>query len=239
MHETDSTCDSSTPYNIFDEDWVYVKNTIGTNDYFKSQFYEDGGFKNTARHTPPDTDSTLTAGTTVDESTMISLPSTVNTLAQKVNLFDFTITDAGTTDSLTIHITKIVINVSGTTRDYVRGQIKWILDGSSNDVSDKEGTYDAGNNTITFSSLGISVPNAGNKTYILSAYFSVQSGLTDNSTFNFSINGSSDVSVVHSSINSTMATGQSAITNSSNAKVDITATKLMFQTEPSNISSGV
>ncbi len=163
---------------------------------------------------------------------MISLPSTVNTLAQKVNLFDFKITDVGTSDSLTTDVTQIVINVSGSTSNTVRGQIKWILNGTN--VSNKEGTYDAGNNTITFSSLGISVPNAGNETYILSAYFSVQSGLTDNSTFNFSINGSSDVTVDTSK--TTMATGQSAITNSGNAKVDITATKLRFKIQPSNVA---
>ena len=182
-----------------------------------------------------DTDATLTAGTTVVENTMISLPSTVHTLDQKVNLFDFKITDVGTSDNLTTDVTQIVIYLSGSTNHTVRGQIKWILNGTN--VSNKEGTYDAGNNSITFSSLGISVPNGGNETYILSAYFSVQSALTDNSTFRFSINGSSDVTV--DTTKTKMATGQSPITNSNNAKVDITATKLMFQTEPSNISTGI
>ena len=44
---------------------------------------------------------------------MIKLQSTANTLTEKINLFDFNITDLGTSDGLSTDITQIVINTSG------------------------------------------------------------------------------------------------------------------------------
>lgn len=172
-----------------------------------------------------DSDSTLTAGSGVDESVMIALPSVADTLAEKVDLFDFTITDTANGDSVTTDISQVVIHTSGAGPFE---KVRWFLNGP--DVSDVEGTYSSGANTITFSSLSISVANGANETYTLSGYFKNPTGLVNNAVFALSVNAT-DLTV--DSTKSTMAASQSDVTNSDHAKVSITATKLMFLQQPS------
>jgi hypothetical protein len=155
---------------------------------------------------------------------MIALPSTADTNASRVNLFDFKITDTASGDALTTDITQIVINTSGTG---AFDKVKWLLNGP--DATDVEGTYSSGANTITFSSLSISVASAANETYTLSGYFQNPTGLTDNAPFTFTI---SDSDITTDGAKSTLA-GSQSVTNGGNAKVDITATKLMFIQQPS------
>lgn len=171
--------------------------------------------------------STLSTGLTVDESSMISLPSTANTIGEKVNLFDFTIRDMGTSDGLSTDITQVVIHTSGTA-DF--SKVQWLLNGL--DANDVVGTYSSDTNTTTFSALSISVADDTNETYILSGYFLNPTGLVDNSSFEFSIDGDTDITT--DSSKSGMASTQDAVTNNTNAKVDVTATKLIFKTHPSS-----
>ncbi len=172
----------------------------------------------------PNSDASLSAANGVDESSMISLPSTANTLAQKVNLFDFNISDGGGGDTLSTNVNQIVINTSGTGPF---DKVKWLLNGS--DVSNIEGNYTS--NKITFSDFNISIADGSSEIYTLSGYFKNPTGLTDNSTFGFSVDGDTDLTLESSKTQ--MAT-TSTVTNSTNAKVDINATKLIFKTMPSN-----
>jgi hypothetical protein len=173
-----------------------------------------------------DTTSTLTISASINESNVIELNSTANTLAEKVNVFDFTITDLGTSDGLSTDITKIDINTSGLA-DF--SKMKWLLNGA--DASDVVGEYNSTADTITFTT-SISVANDTNETYTLSTYFQNPTGLTDNQMFGLSID---DTGITVDTSKSSMSSGQTAITNSSNAKINIVATKLIFKTQPSNV----
>ena len=180
----------------------------------------------TVTATPNDTDTTLTASATVDESTMIPIPTTANTLAEKVDLFDFKISDTASSDTETTDITQVVISTVGSNADL--SKMKFLLNGTN--VSNVEGVYNSGANTLTFASLSISVASGANETYTLSTYFQNPTGLTDNETFTFSVTESS---FTLDTAKSTMASSQS-VSNGANAKVDITATKLIFTQQPSN-----
>lgn len=179
-----------------------------------------------------DHDAQLVANNGVDESVEIKLPSTSNTLAEKVDLLDFTISDGGTNDSYPTDISEIRVNVIGTTSDTVRGKIKWLLNGS--DTSNVEGQYDSTSDVVKFSSLNISVANNSSENYTVSAYFQNPTGLTDNSTIGLSVDGDSDLTL---DANKTqMSSSNAPVTNSTNAKVDITATKLIIIRTPSKIA---
>ncbi len=172
----------------------------------------------------PNSDASLSAANGVDESSMISLPSTANTLAQKVNLFDFNISDGGGGDTLSTNVNQIVINTSGTGPF---DKVKWLLNGS--DVSNIEGNYSS--DKITFSDINISISDGSSEIYTLSGYFKNPTGLIDNSTFGFSVDGDTDLTLES---NKTQMATTSAVTNSTNAKVDIRATRLIFKIMPSN-----
>ena len=169
-------------------------------------------------------DANLTASATIDESSMILIPSTADTLAEKVDIFDFTISDGGTDDGFSTDIIQIELNTSGTA-DF--SKVAWILNGD--DVSDKNGTFNSNSDILSFTDLNISVPDGGSETYKISAYFSNNSGLTDNATFGLSLDGTN----IEANSSKTQFGLTSTITNSENAKVDITATQLYFLVLPS------
>ena len=222
---TDRTCDSSAPSNIYG--MVFVKNTTETDDYFKANFISSYGFDSVEAHIPPDTDATLTASSIITEP--VNLPSTADTSDEAVNLFDFTITDGGTSDGLSTDVSQIVLHTSGTA-DF--SKVTWKLNG--NDALDVVGTYDDGANTLTFSGLAISVANGSNETYTLSGYYSTPTGLTDNATYIFSVDGDTDLTL---DATKTQMGTTTAVDNGTGTKVDITATKLRFRIQPSNESS--
>ena len=153
-----------------------------------------------------DTISTLTASATVDETSMISIPITANSFTQKLDIFDFTITDTGTADGLLTSISELVLETSGT-GDF--SKMKWILNG--NGIYNAVGDYSSSANTLTFSDMTIEVATGSSEEYTLSTFIYDTTGLVDNTTFGFSIDGDSNVTT---SGNSSMASGQSAITNS-------------------------
>ena len=202
----------------------YISFEVTPNDGKDAGSVVESDINPTAVTAAVDTDSTLTAGAGVDESSMIPLPSTANTLAQKVDLFDFTITDTASGDALSTDITQIVINTSGTGSF---SKVKWLLNGA--DATDVEGIYNSGANTITFSGLSISI-DTESKTYTISGYYKDPTGLTDNTTFSLTI---TDTTITTDGTKSTLA-GSQSISNSANAKVDITAAKLIFKILPSN-----
>jgi hypothetical protein len=170
-----------------------------------------------------DSDGNLTISSTIDESSMILIPSTADTFAEKVDIFDFTIIDGGTDDGFSTDITQIDLNTSGTA-DF--SKVTWVLNG--NDVSDKNGTFNSSSNILSFDNLNISVDDNSSETYKISGYFSNNRSLKDNATFGLSLNGSN----IETNSSKTQFGSTPTITNNENAKVDITATKLYFYILP-------
>ena len=171
-----------------------------------------------------DSDATLTASATINEP--IPLPTTIDTEAEAVNLFDFTITDGGGADGLTTDVTQIVLHTSGTA-DFTK--VTWRLNGAN--VSDVVGAYDNGAKTLTFSNLAISVASGGSQTYTLTGYYSTPTGLSDNKTYIFSVDGDTDLTL--DGAKTQMGT-TTAVDNGTGTKVDVTASKFRFGTLPTN-----
>ncbi|WP_037457713.1 DUF4347 domain-containing protein, partial [Shewanella sp. HN-41] len=182
--------------------------------------------------TPPaDSDATLTAAGGVTEP--IGLATTIDTVGEAVGVFDFTITDGGTSDSLATTVSQIVVNVSGTSTDAERGKITWRLNGP--DASNVTGTYNAGTDTITFSGLSISVANGGNETYTVNAYYNDNTTLTEDRTIILSVDGDSNLTVGSAG---TQMGATSPVTNGSGTTIDVVASQLVFTTQPAGSVSG-
>ncbi len=174
-------------------------------------------------------DGTLTASATLDESSAIALPSTATTSGAAVDLFDFTLTDAGGGDGFALIASQVVVNTSGTGPF---SQVTWLLNGP--DASNVSGTYNSGTNKITFTGLSISVANGTNETYILRGYYSSNTSLTDAATFSFSIDGDTDLTT--SNLGSSLSGSNAALSNAVAAQVGVTATLLAFTTQPAPLS---
>jgi hypothetical protein len=170
-------------------------------------------------------DATLISSSTITEP--INLSSTADTSGEAVGLFDFSISDAGGGDALSTDVTQIVLHSSGTA-DF--SKVTWGLSGA--DASNVVGIYNAGANTLTFSSLSISVADGANETYTVSGFYSTATGLTDKQTYILSLDGDDDLTL--SASGTQMSGANSAVNNGAGTQVAITATKLLFKTLPSN-----
>ncbi|WP_189608066.1 beta strand repeat-containing protein [Saccharospirillum salsuginis] len=159
------------------------------------------------------------------------MPTTVDTVGEAVDVFDFTLSDGGGGDGLPMSISQIVLNVSGTTNNTIHDQITWRLNGP--DASNVIGTYNAG--TITFSGLTLSIADSGNETYTVNAYYNDNTGLIEGQTFILSVDGDTDVTTGGSG---TSMGSTSAVTNGSGSTVEVTATTLAFTTQPASSTSG-
>ena len=181
--------------------------------------------------TVTDSDGDLTAAGGVSEP--VGLDTTVDTMGEAVDVFDFTLSDGGTADGDAMTVSAITVNVSGTTSDTIRDQVTWRLNGS--DASNVTGTYNAGSDTITFSGLSISIADGTSETYTVNAYYNDNAGLTEDQTFIFSVDGDTDVTVGGSG---TQMGATTAVTNGAGSTVDITASTLVFTTQPAGSVSG-
>jgi hypothetical protein len=181
--------------------------------------------------TPIDANSTVTASAVVVEP--VDIPTTANSAAQSINVFDFTISDAGTSDGLPTFISQIALNTSGTANF---GKVTWRLNGP--DANNVIGEYSSGSNTLTFKNLNISVANAQNETYAVNAYYNDNSGITDNQNYILSMNGSSSANFTVTASGSQMASSQTAINNGGGSKTTVSATEISFSTQPSGSVSG-
>ena len=179
----------------------------------------------------PENDGSLTAAAGVTEP--VTLETTVDTVGEAVNVFDFTLSDGGTSDGLAMTVSQIVLNVSGTASDVDRDKITWRLNGS--DASNVTGSYNAGADTITFSSLSISIADGGSEIYTVNAYYNDNTSLTESNTIILSVDGDTDLTV---GISGTAMGSTSSITNGSGSTVSVTATGLAFTTQPSGSVSG-
>jgi hypothetical protein len=186
---------------------------------------------NTIGFSPLDSDGNLTAAAGVTEP--VGLATTVDTVGEAVNVFDFTISDGGASDAQALTVAQIVLNVSGTSTDTERSRITWRLNGP--DAGNVTGTYSAAADTITFSGLGISVANAGNETYTVNAFYNNNTGLTDGRTVILSVDGDTNLTVGASG---TQMASTTAVTNGTGTTIDVVATQLVFATQPSGSVSG-
>ena len=207
--------------------------TAGTLHYFRAYATNAGGTGYgtvSTFTTSTDQDGTVTAGTSVTEP--VVLPTTATTSGAAVNLFDFKITDGGTSDGIPLTISQVVVSTSGTGPF---SKVTWLLSGP--DATNVTGTYSSGTNTITFSGLSISVANASNETYVVKGYYNDNTNLTENQTFILSVTGGTSSFTVGSS-GTRMVASQSAVNNGTGSKVGVTATQLLFTTQPAGSTSG-
>lgn len=177
-----------------------------------------------------DSDGDLVASGVVAEP--ISLNTTVDTSLEAVDIFDFTLSDGGSSDGQSMDISSITVNVSGTSSDTVRSQISYRLNGP--DASSVAGSYNPVSNTISFSGLSISIADGASETYTIDAFYNDNSNLTEDLTVMLSIDGDTDVTVS----GGTQMGATTPINNGSGTTIDVVATRLVFTTQPSGSVSG-
>ncbi|XQW84544.1 Ig-like domain-containing protein [Thalassotalea piscium] len=181
-------------------------------------------------NSPQDNDGSVTAGAGMEATT---LSTTIDTVPEASSIFDFIIFDGGTSDGLTLTVSQIIVNVSGTSTDTLRNNITWRLNGP--DASNVIGVYDALVDTITFSGLSVSVADSSGETYTVNAYYNDNSNVTEGATFILSTDGDTDFTI---GSNSTQFATSSAVTNGSGLKAAVIATKLVFTNQPAGSVSG-
>ncbi|MDB2601979.1 hypothetical protein N9Z60_00520 [Gammaproteobacteria bacterium] len=179
-----------------------------------------------------DLDASLTAAAGVAEP--VAIPTTVDTVGEALDVFDFTLTDGGTADALALGVSQVVVNVSGTATDAQRSQITWRLNGP--DASNVTGSYSAGADILTFSGLSISVADGTSEVYTVNAYFNDNTSLTDNATVILSVDGDTDLTVLGAG---TSMAATTAVSNGTGTLITVAATKLAYATEPAGSASGV
>jgi gliding motility-associated-like protein len=180
---------------------AYATNIIGTNY---------GGVQSFTTLT--DADGNVSSGTGVTEP--ISLPEFRNTVAEAINVFDFTISDGGTSDGLPLNISEIRVQTSGTASATEFNQVTWRLNGP--DVSNVIGTYNSGQ--ITFTGLNISVANGSNETYTINAYYNNTSGLTNGHSFILEVDADDDFTI---GAGSTIFQATTPVTNLTGSLIDL------------------
>lgn len=180
--------------------------------------------------TASDTDGNVTASGTVTEP--VAIGTTIDSLGEALNVFDFTLTDGGGGDGLAMAVSAISIPVSGTATDAERAKVTWRLSGP--DLMATGGVYDAPNDEIDFTGLGISVADNTSETYTVSAYYNDNSNLAEDTTFILSVDGDTNVTV---SSGTQMGT-TSAVNNGTGSTVDVVATAIAFTTQPATSTSG-
>lgn len=163
---------------------------------------------------PGDSDGSVSASPSVREP--VGIPITADTVAEAVDVFDFTISDGGTSDGSPLNVSAITVHVSGTTSNADRAKISWRLDGP--DATQIAGTYDAHTHTLTFTGLHISVADGGDETYTLNAYFNDNTGLTENQTVILSTDGDTDFTTSGTAMGAT-----TPVTNGAGSKVEFEA----------------
>jgi len=169
-----------------------------------------------------DADGNLIASGIVSEP--VALATTATTTGTAVDIFDFTLTDGGTSDTATLDISQVVLNTSGTG---TFSKVTFRLNGTN--VSNVVGVVSG--STITFSGLAISIADGESDTYTVNAYYSDDTGLSEGETYILSIDGDTDLTITGTT---TMAS-TSPVTNSTGTTVDITATQLVFTAQPSSV----
>ncbi|MEJ2043084.1 MAG: cadherin-like domain-containing protein, partial [Reinekea sp.] len=176
--------------------------------------------------TSTDSNGTLTAAVGVAEP--VNLPTTAFGSGNKINVFDFTLADGGG-DGLPLDVSQIDLTLGGTASANF-SKLRFGLSGCAikSDIAPS-------GSTVSFTSTGISVVDSGNTTCTVSAYWSDNTGITDNQTLTISINGDIDLTVDGTK---TQMSGANAVVATGNMATTVTATKLAFTTQPAGSTSG-
>lgn len=173
-----------------------------------------------------DSDANVTVAAGVTEP--IGIDTTLDSSGEALAIFDFTITDGGTSDAKVTSVTAIDLHASGTAD---ASKLTYVLNGP--DATNVTGSFSA--NTVTFSGLSISVADNANEIYTVSAYFNDNSGITEGQTVILSTNGDTDFTLAG---NSTRMASTSAVNNGTGTTIDVVATELRFTTQPASSTSG-
>lgn len=241
------TIDPSVPQEVLQGETVQFTLTPDANNYIAQVGGTCGGTLNGNTYTtnainatctvlanfdPPDSDGSLTAAATVSEP--VPIDTTAWPDVNAVDIFDFTLSDGGTADGFPMEVSQIVVNVSGTASDTLRGNMGWFLSGP--DTGDfLFGSYSPANDTITFLGLNISVADGLSEQYTIKASYGVRTGVTEGLTFILSVDGDTDVTV---SSSGTQMGATSAVTNGTGSTTSVTAQIWQFTTQPANSVSG-
>ncbi|HKK60551.1 MAG TPA: endonuclease, partial [Salinivirga sp.] len=174
-----------------------------------------------------DSDSYVSTGGDAEPAIIAS---TVDADGEEIQVFDFTFTDAGTSDGLTTIIDEIQITQGSANDvgDWTNAIAGAYLNGS--DVTDLAGTVNSTN--ITFASNDmISITDGGNETYTLKIYLKTDlSGITDNNNLEFALDYNN---ITADASGSSFGSGAPE-SGDANVAVDITATQLLFVQQPTN-----
>ena len=175
----------------------------------------------------PDKDGALVVGSGVNEP--VPIPSTADALEKRVYLFDFMLSDGGTADGRELGVSQIVVRATGTG---ALDQMVFHLDGA--DASQVTGVLDDGK--ITFGGLSISVPDGQSQTYAVSAHLGDSNGLVDGERVLLSVHGDVDLTV---GAQGTQMSGiNEVVDNGVGSEIGVTATELVFATQPAGAESG-
>ena len=161
-----------------------------------------------------DADVTVATSSTVIEPNV--LDEDKNSPATAMDVFDFTISDGGTSDGKATHIKAISLKVSGTTTDIQREQVVWQLNSAS--INNAVGFYDATTNSLIFDNLALSIADGSSETFVVSAFYTSVAGLDDGLTYILSIDGDENLELDFTG--SQMAV-TSPVTNGTGTVVDI------------------
>ncbi len=173
-----------------------------------------------------DSDATVSAGSGVSEP--IAIDTTLDSVGEAINIFDFVISDGGTADGSATNVTEIRLNTSGTIDP---SKLTFRLNGP--DAINVSGSYSS--NVITFAGLSLSIADGANETYTVNAYYNDNSNLTEGQTLILSVDGDSDLTLGSSG---SQMSATSAVTNSTGSSVDVVATAMVFSTQPAGSVSG-
>lgn len=219
-------------------------NSGAENETFNLQASLAGGALSSAtsaemRGVVADTDANLTSASGVAEP--VNLATTVTAADAAVDVFDFTLSDGASVDSLELLVNALSIQVGGTTTDAQRAKLEWRLRGPDLALTDAEasGTYNAVNDEIDFAGLSLAIPSGGSEVYTLSAYFNDSTGITDNGSLTLSLDGARNLTVDGAG---TQFGATTAIDNlgggATGTQLTVSATQLSFAVDPADSVSG-
>ena len=174
-----------------------------------------------------DSDGTVVASATISEP--IEIPTTAVGSANSVAVFDFTITDGGTSDTRDFIVDAITIDTSTSTLD--ASALLYSLTGPDGTLV---GNFNAGSGVVTFNTQTITVADGTSETYTLNVAFSANPSVTEGQVLVLS----TDVNDYTLGTGSTNAANAVAVTNGAGSEVSVAATRLVFTTNPDGVVSG-
>lgn len=175
----------------------------------------------------PSTNSDIIRNTAFTEPSNIdyaAYQATDITTANSIEVARFDIRDGGGSSDADTRAT-ILSSVTFSISNHANLRRVALYDGSS------EVAEVAAAASITFSSLSLSAPDNGSKTFTLRATF--QSSVTDNQQFQFTVTSAS-VGSNSSGFAAVNAGGAASSTTADRNRIEVTATKLSFQQQPTN-----